>query len=49
MEPVSGKILDWMDNAYQLGLGTKGYKLVSLSSDGTPSSPDAAADSEGEG
>ncbi len=27
-------ILDWLDNAYQLGLGAKEYKLVTLAADG---------------
>lgn len=44
MEAVSTKVLAWMENAYQLGLGTKGYKLISLQPDGTVSTPDAAAD-----
>jgi uncharacterized protein (DUF362 family) len=48
MEPVSTKVLGWMENAYQLGLGTKGYNLITLQSDGTVATPDAAADTGGE-
>lgn len=44
MGPVSTEVLGWMENAYQLGLGTKGYNLVTLQSDGTVATPDAAAD-----
>jgi uncharacterized protein (DUF362 family) len=33
-QPVSGNIVGWLDNAYLLGLGTKDYNLVTLSSDG---------------
>jgi uncharacterized protein (DUF362 family) len=33
-DPISGSIVSWLDNAYQLGLGTKDYKLVTLAADG---------------
>jgi hypothetical protein len=36
--PIGGAIVGWLDNAYQLGLGTKDYNLVSLASDGTAAS-----------
>ena len=32
--PIDGAIVGWLDNAYQLGLGTKDYNLVTLPSDG---------------
>lgn len=48
MGPVSTEVLAWMENAYQLGLGTKGYDLISLQPDGTVSTPDAAPDTGGE-
>jgi uncharacterized protein (DUF362 family) len=34
-KPIAGDIVAWLDNAYQLGLGTKSYNLVTLSPDGT--------------
>jgi uncharacterized protein (DUF362 family) len=34
--PIAGDIVAWLDNAYQLGIGTKDYKLVTLAADGTP-------------
>ncbi len=37
--PIGGAIVGWLDNAYQLGLGTKDYNLVTL-----PSGGDAASD-----
>lgn len=41
--------LDWMDNAYQLGLGTKGYTLTTLQADGQPASSDGGIDGSGGG
>ncbi len=48
MGPVSTEVLAWMENAYQLGIGTKGYDLITLQPDGTVSTPDAAADTGGD-
>jgi len=53
-DPISGSIVSWLDNAYQLGLGTKDYKLVDLSptadggvgSDGGAGSDDGGAGSD---
>jgi hypothetical protein len=36
---IGGSVVGWLDNAYQLGLGTKDYNLVTL-----PSGGDAASD-----
>jgi len=33
---IAGDIISWLDNAYQLGIGTKSYNLVTLAADGTP-------------
>jgi uncharacterized protein (DUF362 family) len=33
---IAGDIISWLDNAYQLGIGTKDYNLVTLAADGTP-------------
>ena len=35
-DPIAGDIIGWLDNAYQLGIGTKDYNLVTLAADGTP-------------
>jgi uncharacterized protein (DUF362 family) len=48
MPPVSTEVLGWMENAYQAGIGTKGYNLIKLQSDGTVATPDAAPDTGGE-
>jgi uncharacterized Fe-S center protein len=29
-EPIDNSLLGWLDNAYQLGLGTQDYTLVEL-------------------
>jgi uncharacterized Fe-S center protein len=29
-EPIASSLLGWLDNAYQLGIGAKEYKLVEL-------------------
>jgi hypothetical protein len=39
--PIESTLVEWLDNAYQLGIGTKGYNLVSLAS------PDGAASDAG--
>lgn len=41
--------LDWMENAYQLGLGSKGYRLASLQADGTPATADGGVGDGGLG
>ena len=41
--PIDGAVVGWLDNAYQLGLGTKDYKLVELSADGNPASDGGVA------
>jgi len=33
---VAGDVLAWIDKAYQLGIGTKKYNLITLAGDGTP-------------
>ena len=35
-KPIAGDVISWLEHAYQLGLGTKDYKLVTLGTDGTP-------------
>ena len=40
--PIGGDIVSWLDKAYQLGLGTKNYNLVTLASDGTPAADGGA-------
>ena len=42
--PIGGAIVGWLDNAYQLGLGTKDYNLVTLPSDGDAASDGGAVD-----
>ncbi len=37
-------LFDWMDNAYQLGLGTKGYQLVMLQPNGEPVGVDGGSE-----
>jgi uncharacterized protein (DUF362 family) len=34
-KPVNSRMLAWLDNGYQMGLGAKSYRLASLRSDGT--------------
>lgn len=46
MGPIT-KPLDWMENAYQLGLGTKGYNLIALQPNGEPAAADGGAGAEG--
>jgi hypothetical protein len=41
--PVNENMLRWLDNAYQLGIGTKSYRLVSLKADGTVDSDATSA------
>ncbi len=40
--------LDWMENAYQLGLGTKGYSLVTLQPNGEEADLDGGAPIDGD-
>jgi uncharacterized protein (DUF362 family) len=44
---IGGAIIGWLDNAYQLGLGTKDYTLVSLPSDGDAAYDGGAVDMGG--
>jgi uncharacterized protein (DUF362 family) len=46
MGPVT-KPLDWMENAYQLGLGTKGYTLIALQPNGERAEVDGGAETDG--
>jgi hypothetical protein len=41
---IGGPVVGWLDNAYQLGLGTKDYNLVTLPSDGGAASDGGAVD-----
>jgi uncharacterized protein (DUF362 family) len=41
--PVAGDIIGWLEHAYQLGIGTKDYNLVTLAADGTPTVDGGAA------
>ena len=44
---ITGPILDWLENAYQLGLGTKDYNLVDLTSGGDAASDGGVVDVAG--
>jgi uncharacterized protein (DUF362 family) len=41
---IGGLVTGWLENAYQLGLGTKDYTLVTLPSDGDTASDGGAVD-----
>jgi uncharacterized protein (DUF362 family) len=42
--PITGSIVSWLDNAYQLGIGTKGYNLVTVQADGGATSDGGVID-----
>jgi hypothetical protein len=42
-KPIAGDVISWLEHAYQLGIGTKDYNLVTLASDGTPAVDGGAA------